>query len=67
MTLAHSRTRRDGVRESNMPACDLVGNRLSIDETSLGADDAITVRNLAYEYDARYQLVREAWGDTCPP
>lgn len=40
-THAYGRSRRDGVLESSMLAYDLVGNRLFIDETSIGADDAV--------------------------
>ena len=40
---------------------DLIGNRLFIDETSRQAEDTAVTRNLSYTYDARYQLVSEAW------
>jgi RHS repeat-associated protein len=40
---------------------DLVGNRLTINETVKKSGSGSTTRNLEYDYDAQYRLTSESW------
>jgi YD repeat-containing protein len=50
-----------GINDQTQYLYDLVGNRITINETVKKSGSGSTTRNLEYDYDAQYRLTSESW------